>query len=56
MARPIRTAYDNAVHNVTVRDNYCRDMFYTAGGRERFINRHAESIRLYEHRYIFSPS
>lgn len=56
MARPLQITYDSAVHNVTVRDNDRRNMLYTDGDRKRFINRLAESVRLYENRSIFSPS
>lgn len=56
MARPLRITYDSTVHNVTVRDNDRRNMLCTDGDRKRFINRLAESVRLYENRSIFSPS
>jgi hypothetical protein len=56
MARPLRITYDSAVHNVTVRYNDRRNMLYTDGNRKLFIDRLAETFRLYENRFIFSPS
>ena len=48
--------YNSAVYNVTARDNDRHNMLCTDGDRKRFINRLAESARLYENRSIFSPS
>lgn len=56
MTKLLRITYDSAVHNVTVRDNDRRNMLYTDGDYQRFINRLAESIRFYENRSIFSLS
>jgi len=55
MARPLRITYEGAVHHVTVRGNDRRRIFRTDGDREHFINKLAESVRLYDVRlYLFA--
>ena len=55
MARPLRITYEGAVHHVTVRGNDRRTIFRTDRDREHFINKLAESVRLYDVRlYLFA--
>ena len=55
MARPLRITYEGAVHHVTVRGNDRRNVFCTDRDREHFVNKLAESVRLYDIRlYLFA--
>ena len=55
MARPLRITYEGAVHHVTVRGNDRCTIFRTDRDREHFVNKLAESVRLYDVRlYLFT--
>ena len=54
MARPLRMNYEGAVHHVTIRGNERRAIFKTSVDHERFNQKLAESVRLYDVRlYLF---
>ena len=54
MARPLRICYEGAVYHVTVRGNERRAIFLSNEDRERFMQKLAESVRLYDVRlYLF---
>ncbi len=55
MARPLRISYEGAVYHVTIRGNERRAIFRTDGDREYFLNKLAESVRLYDVRlYLYT--
>ena len=55
MARPLRITYAGAVHHVTIRGNDRRTLFLDSGDYPYFLDKLAESVRLYEIRlYLFT--
>lgn len=54
MARPLRLAYEGAVYHVTARGNEQKPIFRDDGDRGRYLNKLAESVRLYNVRlYLY---
>ena len=54
MARPLRITYEGAVYHVTVRGNERRALFLSTEDHERFMQKLAESVRMYDVRlYLF---
>ncbi len=54
MARPLRICYEGAVYHVTIRGNERRDIFLSNDDRERFMQKLAESVGMYDVRlYLF---
>lgn len=54
MARPLRICYEGAVYHVTIRGNERRAIFLSSDDHDRFMQKLADSVRLYDVRlYLF---
>lgn len=54
MARPLRICYEGAVYHVTIRGNERRAIYLSSDDHGRFMQKLAESVRLYDVRlYLF---